>query len=72
MLMNLLWAEECSEPYSMDRYENTEFFDANIVVAVIVTIAATALIKCLLSCKIGFVPRIMDYKNWSRLTVIAY
>ena len=56
----------------MDRYENTEFFDANIVVAVIVTIAATALIKCLLSCKIGFVPRIMDYKNWSRLTVIAY
>lgn len=56
----------------MDHCKNTEFFDADIVTIVIVAIAATALIICLVSCKIGFVTRIMDYKNLSHLVVIAY
>ena len=66
MLVNLLWEEEYSGgPYSMDRSKNTELFDAKIVAVVIVTIAATALIIYLLSCKIVFVTRIMDYKSLS-------
>ena len=43
MLMNQIWVEECSEPYSMGRSKNTEFFDVEVVE---VTIAATALIIC--------------------------
>ena len=43
MLMNQIWVEECSEPYSMGRSKNTEFFDVAVVV---VTIAATALRVC--------------------------
>ena len=46
MLMNQIWVEECSEPYSMGRSKNTDFFEANIVAVAVVTIAATALIIC--------------------------
>ena len=53
----------------MGRSKNTEFFGVAVVE---VTIAATALIICQLFYKIGFVTRIMDYKNLSRLRKIAY
>ena len=53
----------------MGRSKNTEFFGVAVVE---VTIAATALIICQLSCKIESITRIMDYKNLSHLRVIAY
>lgn len=43
MLTNQIWVEECSEPYSMGRSKNTEFFGVAVAE---VTIAATALIIC--------------------------